>query len=66
LHSIIEQHLIDTVPQDDLEELDSVYTSSRYPVDIGILSNGKPTVEDATKLYEKAKMIYGIVLRTIK
>jgi HEPN domain-containing protein len=65
LHSYIEQYLNVPVNLGHLEELDSVYTSSRYPVDIGILSNGKPTLTEAKELYENAKKIFEIILQAI-
>jgi HEPN domain-containing protein len=41
--------------------LDSLYIESRYPVDIGLLPNGKPTSEDAQKFIEFAMLIYDYV-----
>lgn len=41
-----------------LERLDSVYTESRYPDDVGLLPYGKPTQEDAAAFYQFAQEIY--------
>ncbi len=41
-----------------LELLDDVYTSSRYPAGIGLMSDGEPTMKQAKEMYEFAKQIY--------
>ena len=46
--------------------LDSLYIESRYPVDIGLLPNGKPTSEDAQKFIEIAILIYDYVKRKLE
>jgi HEPN domain-containing protein len=46
--------------------LDSLYIESRYPVDIGLLPNGKPTEEDANKFFEIAILIYGSVKKKLE
>jgi len=43
--------------QDDLNVIDAII-DSRYPVDLGLLPDGKPTAKDAFELYEFAKQIY--------
>jgi len=45
--------------------LDSVYTSSRYPSDIGMIATGKPTRQDAWALYESAKKIFEAITKPI-
>jgi hypothetical protein len=45
--------------------LDSVYTSSRYPSDIGMIATGKPTQQDALALYESAKSIFEAIMELI-
>jgi len=44
--------------EDMLEALNSLYTESRYPGDLGLLPDGKPTTEDAEEFYSFAKNIY--------
>ena len=44
-----------------LERLDSVYTESRYPDDIGLMPYGKPTMEDAQAFYRFAQDIHARV-----
>jgi len=50
----------------ELDALDSIYTSSRYPCDIGMIATGKPSLEESNELYEIAKKIYTIILQTIE
>ncbi|CAN2042406.1 hypothetical protein GMMP15_70004 [Candidatus Magnetomoraceae bacterium gMMP-15] len=40
-----------------INKLDEVYIDARYPVDLGLLSYGKPTIEDAKQFYEFAEYI---------
>ena len=49
-----------------IQILDSLYIESRYPVDIGLLPNGKPTEEDANKFLEIAILIYGSVKKKLE
>jgi hypothetical protein len=46
------------VDLDKLELLDKVYSSSRYPGEIGLMPDGKPTLETAHQQYAFAKYIY--------
>ena len=53
--------LSDELPNLDmviLERLDDLYIDARYPGELGLLPNGKPTVDDARKFYEFAKYIF--------
>jgi HEPN domain-containing protein len=65
LHALAEQFLIGPIYLSELDELDSVYTSSRYPSDIGLLATGKPTISESRELYECAKKIFEIILQSI-
>jgi len=44
-----------------LKTLDSLYIDSRYPGELGLLSNGRPTVDDAKSFYEFALMVFRIL-----
>ena len=48
-----------------IEQLNSLYLESRYPTDLGLLPDGKPTKEIARKFYEHAKMIYRETIQKI-
>ncbi|MEA2042030.1 MAG: HEPN domain-containing protein [Bacteroidota bacterium] len=43
---------------DKLELLDDIYTSSRYPGDIGLMPDGEPTMKQAIEMHEYAQQIY--------
>jgi HEPN domain-containing protein len=49
---------IEVKNEDMLEALNSLYTESRYPGDLGLLPEGKPTIKDAEAFYDFAKNIY--------
>ena len=38
--------------------MDDLYIESRYPGDLGLLPNGKPTIADAEEFYNFAKEIF--------
>jgi HEPN domain-containing protein len=65
LHSLSEQFLAESIDLSELDALDDVYTSSRYPVEIGIMAGGKPTLAECTELYESAKKVYLMIVNTI-
>ena len=58
LYQVVEGFLKNPIEIRELMALDSVYTSSRYPSDIGMIATGKPTQHDALALYESAKNIF--------
>jgi len=49
-----------------LNMLDSVYTTSRYPGDIGLTPDGKPSTEEAMQLYEFAKYVFEKAVQMMK
>lgn len=65
LYDNVKQFLDTEVELSELALLDSVYTSSRYPGEIGVLDSGKPTIKEATQLYEIAKKLYEMVLQKL-
>jgi HEPN domain-containing protein len=66
LHAAIESFLIRPIDLHELDALDNIYTSSRYPGDIGMVATGKPTQAESKELYESANKIYKIILQTIE
>ena len=50
------------VEEEGLRELNEVYISSRYPGDLGLLPDGKPTKEDAKKFFDIAQSVYDDVI----
>ena len=66
LFALTESFIISPIDETELEMLDNVYTSSRYPDEIGLLSTGKPTMKESKELYEIARRIYEILLQSIE
>ena len=46
------------IDYEQLELINELYIDSRYPGDMGLLPNGKPTLEDAKEFYDFASMIF--------
>jgi len=65
LFGMIQNILTFEIDNTMLQKIDTVYTTSRYPSDLGLLPEGKPTIEFAKKLYEFAKQIYDNTLKMI-
>lgn len=66
LLALTESFLISPIDETELEVLDNVYTSSRYPGEIGLLSTGKPSVKESEEIYQIALKIYEIFLHSIE
>jgi HEPN domain-containing protein len=66
LYALTESFLISPIDESQLEMLDNVYTSSRYPGEIGLLATGKPTMNESKELYGIALNIYSILLQSIE
>ena len=65
LHSLSEPFLAELIDLSELDVLDDVYTSSRYPGETGMMATGKPTLAESKELYEIAQKIYLIIANTI-
>jgi len=65
LHSLSEPFLAELIDLSELDVLDDVYTSSRYPGETGMMVTGKPTLAESKELYEIAQKIYLIIANTI-
>ncbi len=48
-----------------IQKLDTVYTTSLYPGDLGLMPEGKPSHKLANQLYEFAKYIFENTLKTM-
>ena len=58
LYDKISRFIDYTVDEDLLEKTDTVYTETRYPGDIGMLPEGKPSMDEAKELYKFADYIF--------
>jgi HEPN domain-containing protein len=48
-----------------IAELDRLYIDARYPVEMGLMPNGKPTKKEALRYYEEALKIYKKIFKII-
>ena len=48
-----------------LEDLDKLYIDARYPGDLGLLPNGKPTISDAAAFMELAENIFKAISKAL-
>lgn len=48
-----------------LEDLDKLYIDARYPGDLGLLPDGKPTLDDAFEFKQLAEGIFSTISKTI-
>jgi HEPN domain-containing protein len=58
LYALISPFLNFTINESDLDALDSVYIASRYPVELGLITSGKPTLKESEALYQIANHIF--------
>lgn len=65
LYTLIESELSQAIETRELLSLDNVYTSSRYPTEIGMMATGKPSQTEALALYESAKKIFEFLCKEI-
>jgi len=54
-----------TIDLQMLQTLDSLYIDARYPGELGLLPDGRPTLEEANKFYKFAKEIYDKIKRLL-
>jgi len=66
LLEIVKEHVEADIDHEIVQILDSLYIESRYPVDIGLLPNGKPTEEDAENFFKFATLIYQSVKKKLE
>jgi len=65
LYTLIESDLSKAIETRELLSLDNVYTSSRYPSEIGMMATGKPSQAEALALYASAKRIFDFLCEKI-
>jgi HEPN domain-containing protein len=49
---------------DVLDQMNELYIESRYPTEIGLLPNGKPTKEISNEFYNYARNLYNLIKET--
>ncbi len=66
LFGLIQNDVTFSVDSTMLQITDTVYTTSRYPSDLGLMPDGKPTKELAEQLYDFAKYIYENTIKMLE
>ncbi len=58
LYGLVAEILNMELPRDLLTDLDDLYIGARYPGELGLLPNGRPTLDDARQFYDLAAEVY--------
>jgi HEPN domain-containing protein len=58
LYNKVKGQLQSKLNTDILIILDQLYIDARYPGELGLLPNGKPSVDEASAFYDEAKEVY--------
>jgi len=66
LHARVEQWLPEDIDLLLLKTLDALYIEARYPGELGLLPNGRPSQQDAQVFYEFAKSIMETVRKGLQ
>ena len=59
LYGLVQELIRLEVDPEILTDLDDLYIESRYPGELGLLPDGKPTREDAQRFYRFAQSLHG-------
>ncbi len=66
LHDIIKDYIDFHIDIEVLKQINETYISARYPGDIGLLSDGKPTIKEAETFYKSANKIYNNITASLE
>lgn len=61
LYELVKDHITMEIDLVLLEKLDKLYVDSRYPGNLGLLPNGKPSLKDTKKFYIFSNDIYSSI-----
>ena len=65
LYGLVQELIPFEVDKEILTDLDDLYIGSRYPGELGLLPNGKPTREDAERFHRFARSLYEQIKRIL-
>ena len=65
LHDVIKNYIEFQIDINILKQINETYISARYPGDIGLLSDGKPTIKEAETFYNSANKIYNKITSSL-
>lgn len=68
LHGRVDEYLPSEreIDADVLDRLNQLYIDARYPGERGLLPEGKPSEEDAHRLFSFAETVFGVVHRHLQ
>ena len=66
LYGAIREYIALELDTEILTDLDALYIESRYPGELGLLPNGRPTVSDAERFHQFARNAYNEVRRILE
>jgi HEPN domain-containing protein len=66
LYGLVREFIPLEVDSDILTDLDDLYIDARYPGELGLLPNGKPTCKDAQRFYHLALSLHEQVRQTLE
>lgn len=66
LYNKVIEHINAVINMDKLILLDQLYIEARYPGELGLLPNGKPSVKEAKEFYILGKQIFDAAKLTCK
>ena len=66
LYGLVQELIPLEIDREILTDLDDLYIESRYPGELGLLPNGKPTRADAQRFYRFARSLYEQVKRMLE
>jgi len=61
LYNKVKEHIAAEINLDQLVLLDQLYIDARYPGELGLLPNGKPSVKEANEFYILGKQLFEAV-----
>lgn len=66
LYGLVRDLISLEVDSEMLTDLDNLYIESRYPGELGLLPNGKPTGEDAQRFHRFAQSLHDRIKGTLQ
>jgi HEPN domain-containing protein len=66
LYGLVKGLIPPEIDRELLTDLDDLYIEARYPGELGLLPNGKPTREDAQRFYRFAQSLYDQIKQVLE
>ncbi|MCB4790537.1 MAG: HEPN domain-containing protein [Elusimicrobia bacterium] len=66
LYDIIKSKIKTKINEDHLKMLNETYIDTRYPSDLGLLPEGKPSKEKVRKFYKFSDTVYKTILKYLE